>query len=132
MVSTKKILVVEDDRNLLEMIDDILRGEGYSPILAENCEQARIILDAENPALVILDLFLPDGDGFDLCRRVVGKIGRNTRVFVISGITNIDCKLKSFVCGARRFFGKPFDVDELVAAVREAVDSRAVFPVAGL
>lgn len=131
MRSAKKILIVEDDLNLLEMIGEIVRGEGYSAILAKNCDQAFRALENENPDLVILDILLPDGSGLDLCRKISGKIGLNARVFVVSGITSVECKLKSFVCGARRFFGKPFDVDELTAAVKDAIEPRPVASAAG-
>jgi DNA-binding response OmpR family regulator len=117
--SNKRILVVEDDSNLREMIGEMLEYSGHAVMLASNCKEALLNIENEAPDLILLDLSLPDGSGLDICRRTAGREGasKSATVFIISAKDSLDWKLKSFLCGAKRFFTKPFEMDELIEAI---------------
>lgn len=116
---TKKILLVEDDKDLREMLGEMLEWSGYETIHASSREEAFQILKGEMPDLILLDLMLPDGNGLDICRHVTGRKGSHglPSVFVMSGRTGMESKLSSFIGGAKRFFEKPFEMDNLIDAV---------------
>jgi len=120
MEDNRKILLVEDDRDMTQVMTDILEQAGYRSIAVSDCESAYRALEKESPDLVLLDLVLPDGSGFEVCRRAAsGKegIGCPVPVIILSAKSGLDCKIKSFMSGAVRYFTKPFDVEELIEAV---------------
>ena len=63
----KKILLVEDDLNMLELLEDLIEDEGYVATSAMDCRSAEKALRAESPDLILLDIGLPDGNSFDIC-----------------------------------------------------------------
>ena len=122
-MNSKKILLVEDDTDLREMVGEILESAGYATVHASNQEEAFKALGGEKPDLVLLDVMLPDGNGLDICRLIRGEENTGNRpvVFVLSGETSMDCRLKSYLYGAKRFFSKPFDPDELIDSVNKVM-----------
>jgi len=128
-MEVKKILFVEDDQDMIDTVSDVLEEEGYSLIGVNNCESARGILEREKPDLVLLDLMLPGGNSFDFCRTASQGLGDfiPLPVFILSGKTSVECKIKSFMNGATKYFTKPFDVDELVEAIR-GITERGALP----
>lgn len=120
MGGTKKILLVEDDRDMSQVVADLLELEGYESVIVSDCKSAYTAIEKERPDLVLLDLVLPDGVGFDVCRRAAsGSEGDSYAipVIVISAKSSLECKIKSFMSGAVKYFTKPFDVEELIGAI---------------
>ncbi|OQA90035.1 MAG: Swarming motility regulation protein RssB [bacterium ADurb.Bin236] len=123
-----KILVVEDDDDLRELLGEALENAGYRTELVSGYCEATRALETDKFDLVALDLMLPDGDGMEICDRAVNPRdgGSGAAVLVLSGRNSIECKLKSFMTGARRFVSKPFEIDELISAVKETLKGHCV------
>jgi len=111
-----KILVVDDDKNLLEVIKYNLVNEGYSVVIAENGTQAVEKARQEKPDLIILDVMLPEIDGLEVCR-ILRKEMSIPILMLSAKIDEID-KVVGLELGADDYIGKPFSVRELMARVR--------------
>jgi two-component system OmpR family response regulator len=111
-----KILVVDDDKNLLEVIKYNLSKEGYSVISAENGTQAIEIARQEKPDLIILDVMLPGIDGFEVCRILRKEM--SLPILILSAKTDEIDKVVGLELGADDYIAKPFSVRELMARVR--------------
>ena len=111
-----KILVVDDDKNLLEVIKYNLVNEGYSVILAETWTQAVEIARQEKLDLIILDVMLPGIDGFEVCRILRKEM--SVPILILSAKTDEIDKVVGLELGADDYISKPFSVRELMARVR--------------
>jgi DNA-binding response OmpR family regulator len=111
-----KILVVDDDKNLLEVIKYNLVNEGYSVVIAENGTQAVEKARQEKPDLIILDVMLPEIDGLEVCW-ILRKEMSIPILMLSAKIDEID-KVVGLELGADDYIGKPFSVRELMARVR--------------
>jgi two-component system OmpR family response regulator len=111
-----KILVVDDDKNLLEVIKYNLVNEGYTVIISENGTQAVEKARQEKPDLIILDVMLPEIDGLEVCR-ILRKEMSIPILMLSAKIDEID-KVVGLELGADDYIGKPFSVRELMARVR--------------
>jgi signal transduction histidine kinase len=113
------ILVVDDTVDNLKLLMDILTGAGYHARPAANGELALRSALAKEPALVLLDIMMPEMDGFEVCRRL--KQNEHTRdipVVFLSGLADTADKSKGFALGAVDYVTKPFHADEVLARVR--------------
>jgi two-component system alkaline phosphatase synthesis response regulator PhoP len=116
MTSQHSILVVEDETSIASFVAAYLRNAGYAVKTAASAQNALIQLAGETPALVILDLNLPDGDGVELCRRI-----RKTSDVPILMLTARDEDIDKIIgleVGADDYMTKPFNPRELVARVK--------------
>ncbi len=110
------VLLVEDDHNLRLTLEDNLREEGYEVRAAGTVADAWRA-QAESPAdVVILDLMLPDGDGYSLCKRL-RQHGHESRVLMLTARTLEDDLVKGFESGADDYLAKPYRLRELLARV---------------
>jgi two-component system, OmpR family, response regulator MprA len=137
-----RILVVEDDRFIREVVAIALRAEGYEVDLAEDGDRGWRYLAERSPSLVILDLALPYVDGLTICRRLRAT-PRQTHipVLVVSAVPNDGAARVALDAGADAFLHKPFDLAELVELVRRLIgppedsadaSARASVPVDGV
>jgi DNA-binding response OmpR family regulator len=111
-----RILVVEDDAALARVLRDNLSFEGFQVQWAAD---ARMAVDASKeftPDLVVLDVMLPDGDGFELCRYL--QQGGRTPVIMLSARSQKADKLRGLALGADDYVTKPFDLEELLARIK--------------
>ena len=116
MTASPTILVVEDETSIASFVAAYLRNAGYAVTTAATAQAALIHLAGESPALVILDLNLPDGDGVELCRRI-----RKTSDVPILMLTARDEDIDKIIgleVGADDYMTKPFNPRELVARVK--------------
>ena len=116
MTTPHTILVVEDETSIASFVAAYLRNAGYAVTTAASAQAALIQLASEAPALVILDLNLPDGDGVELCRRI-----RKTSDVPILMLTARDEDIDKIIgleVGADDYMTKPFNPRELVARVK--------------
>lgn len=111
-----KILVLEDDRKLQNLIKAYLESTGYNVLLASSLKEARSILDKEVPSLVILDLMLPDGNGESFSQEIreIGEIP----IIMVTAKSSEEDKLLGFSLGADDYVSKPFSPKELIARVK--------------
>lgn len=113
-----KILVIDDDPDIVELVRETLETEGYLVDSALSCREAEEYLAEKIPDLIVLDLILPDGDGYDLCRMITqNRKTRNTPVLMLTGKSSLDDRLRGFVDGARKYITKPFELDHLTNSV---------------
>jgi DNA-binding response OmpR family regulator len=111
-----KILLVEDDPNLLDLVGYTLRRERFVVLEAADGAQALRRYKADRPDLVVVDLGLPTLDGFEVLRRI--REEDDTPVLVITGRRQAQDVLRSFNLGTDDFVAKPFEFQELVARIR--------------
>ena len=118
------ILIVDDERDIRELISDILEDEGYATRLAGNSDEAMSAINAEAPALMVLDIWLKDSrmDGIDIIKSVK-RDNPDVPVVIISGHGNIEIAVAAIKQGAYDFIEKPFNIDQLLVVIRRAMET---------
>ena len=114
-----KILVIEDDRNILSMIQTVLDSNGYQVLTAQRCQQGILMLSSHVPDLVVLDLGLPDMDGEEFIR--ITRRSSTIPIIVLSARTEESDKVSALDLGANDYITKPFGTAELLARVRASL-----------
>lgn len=112
---TRQILIVEDDDNTSEVVCTLLKGAGYDPVVVDRGMAALDELSSSTPALVLLDINLPDIDGFEVLRKV--RTQSFLPLIVLSGYTKERDKVTALEAGADDYMAKPFSPEELLARV---------------
>lgn len=118
-----KILVVEDDPTIRLLIKKALQHHGCTVTEASSAKEGSDFAQKNNHDMVILDLRLPDGNGYDVCAKMREE-GINTPVLVLSAETDTDVKVKNLKVGADDYLTKPFSIEELLARI-EAINRRS-------
>lgn len=121
-----RLLIVEDDTDIVENLSILLQDEGYSVCHAYNVEDALKILHAENIDLVLLDITLPDGNGYSVCTTV--KRLTNAPVIFLTAMTDESSIITGFQLGADDYVTKPFKPMELICRVRNALRKSGKVP----
>ncbi|MFP4238849.1 sigma-54-dependent transcriptional regulator [Rhodosalinus sp.] len=118
------ILIVDDERDIRELIGDILEDEGYSVRLAGTSDEAMAAINAEPPGLLILDIWLKDSrmDGIDILK-TTKRDNPDVPVVIISGHGNIEIAVAAIKQGAYDFIEKPFNIDQLLVVIRRAMET---------
>lgn len=111
-----RILAVDDDRNNLKMLAFLLREEGYEVITADNGADALRMLDTQHPDLLILDIMMPQMDGFEVCKRV--RQTMDVPIVILSAKGETVDKVTGLELGADDYLPKPFEPSELIARVK--------------
>jgi len=112
-----RILVVDDEPNILDLVATVLRYEGFDVRVADNGQKALTTVGTFAPDLVILDIMLPDVDGFEVHRRL-STGGSPTPVLFLTARDATEDKVRGLTMGADDYVTKPFSLEELVARVR--------------
>jgi len=119
----KKILIVDDEKNLLALVGLHMQMAGHAPLSADNGQAALALAEQENPDLIILDVMLPKFDGWEVCRRIRNNDRRkHVPIIMLTARGEIEDKLKSFEVGADDHIAKPFSPRELVARVNRLLE----------
>lgn len=109
------VLIVEDNRETRAMLNAVLEDAGFRPVCVGGVRDAEAYLEDHRPALVILDLALPDGDGLDICRSIrEGTQFPDVPIIALTGKAALPDKRKGFSSGVDQYLTKPIDMDELV------------------
>ncbi len=116
MASKQKILIVDDDANIAELISLYLIKECYETKIVEDGEMALQVYDSFQPNLILLDLMLPGIDGYQVCREIRNRA--NTPIIMLSAKGEVFDKVLGLELGADDYIIKPFDSKELVARVK--------------
>lgn len=116
MVNKQKILIVDDDNNIAELISLYLTKECFETMIVGDGESALSAVDSFSPNLILLDLMLPGIDGYQVCREVRSK--SNIPIIMLSAKGEIFDKVLGLELGADDYMEKPFDSKELVARVK--------------
>ncbi len=119
-----RILVVDDETDIRQLISDILEDEGYDVESAENGEAARAAFSRETPDLVLLDIWMPDVDGISLLKEWSSGDGVACPVVMISGHGTLETAVEATRLGAVDFIQKPVSLAKLLATVKQALGTR--------
>lgn len=115
----RKILIIEDDRDIVEMLDYNLKEEGYETVSALNGEQGIALAGKERPDLIILDIMLPIMDGFEVCRALKNDDSvAHIPIIILSAKSQETDKVVGLELGADDYVTKPFSPRELIARTR--------------
>ena len=125
MTEKGTILIVDDSPENLKLLTDTLTPEGYRVISASSGEQALAAVAARPPELVLLDIRMPDMDGFEVYRRLKSRVeSRDLPVILLSAITEMVRRVEGLKLGAVDFISKPFQIEELLARVQTQLELR--------
>ncbi len=113
--SSKKILVVDDDQDLLTLVAFVLEGEGYVVETASDGRQALAALERCMPDLILLDVKMPVMNGWEFAREFHARYNSRAPIVVVTAAD--DARKRAEEVGASAWVGKPFDLDALTAAV---------------
>ena len=118
------ILIVDDERDIRELIAEILADEGYTTRTAANSDDCMAEINVAEPALMILDIWLKDSrmDGIDILK-TVKRDNPDVPVVIISGHGNIEIAVAAIKQGAYDFIEKPFNIDQLMVVVARAMET---------
>lgn len=109
------ILIVEDNKELAELLCDFLRAENYTVSVAESGEKALLLYRRYGARLLVLDVMLPGIDGFSVCTKI--REESNTPILIVSAKTEKDDKLAGLLAGADDYIEKPYDIDIMLAKI---------------
>ncbi|MCA0273682.1 MAG: sigma-54 dependent transcriptional regulator [Proteobacteria bacterium] len=118
------ILIVDDERDIRELISDILQDEGFSTRLASNSDECMAEINTAAPSLMILDIWLKDSrmDGIDILKSVK-RDNPDVPIIIISGHGNIEIAVAAIKQGAYDFIEKPFNIDQLTVVISRAMET---------
>ena len=116
MAAKQKILIVDDDTNIAELISLYLTKECYETMIVNDGEEALSVFRTFQPNLILLDLMLPGIDGYQVCREIRSKA--STPIIMLSAKGEVFDKVLGLELGADDYIIKPFDSKELVARVK--------------
>jgi two-component system response regulator VicR len=112
----RKILIVDDERNIVDIVKYNLQKEGYETLEAYDGEEGLDLALRENPELILLDIMMPKIDGYEVCRRI--RENMQTPIIMLTARAEEVDKVMGFELGADDYVTKPFGVRELMARVK--------------
>lgn len=119
------IMVVDDERYVLEMIGEILKKEGYQPILFQDPLESLKALESVKPDLILLDILMPELDGYGFCGKLQAKKElAYIPVIFLTALTAEQNKTKAFALGAADYLTKPFEKEKLLASIKKHLETR--------
>jgi len=113
---SKKILIVDDERNIVDILNHNLAKEGYTTCQAYDGEQAVEVAKNEKPDLILLDVMLPKKDGFSVCKEI--RQNSNVPILMVTAKEDVVDKIIGLELGADDYITKPFSVREVMARVK--------------
>ena len=121
----RKILIAEDEPNIVISLEFLLKGAGYEVAVARDGEEALRLIWALRPDLVVLDIMLPSVSGFEVCRRIrEGHESKDTKVLMLTA-RGLESEVeKGMAAGANAYMTKPFATRELVQTVADLLATR--------
>src|ERR1700742_1463339 len=110
-----RVLIVEDDPNIVDLMRANLAVRGFDTLVSFDGSKALTLLETEEPDIVLLDLMLPEVDGFELCRQIRER--SNVAIIVVSARGGERDKVTALNMGADDYMTKPFGIEELLARI---------------
>ena len=121
-----KVLVVDDEPNIIMSLDFLIRKEGYQLFIARNGTEALEIAYAEKPDLVVLDIMMPDIDGYEVCQRIKSDQNlKHTKVIFLSAKSRESDIQKGLSQGGDLYVTKPFSTRNLMKEIKAFVNQKA-------
>lgn len=109
------ILIVEDNKELANLLSDFLRAENYTVSIAETGEKALLLYEKYCARLIVLDIMLPGINGFSVCKKI--REENNVPIIIVSAKDNKEDKINGLVLGADDYIEKPYDIDIMLAKI---------------
>jgi len=123
----EKILVIDDDITFLKMIEMVLEMNNYDPVIVNNGQQALELLEGEKPNLILLDLMMPNMNGFEVLEKLKSSTHtKNIPVVIVSAVEDQESINKVWKMGVIDFIAKGAGLDKLVASIKRNLDSGTV------
>ena len=113
---SNEILIVEDDKSINNILFYALKSEGYKPYSTFSLKEARDYININLPNLILLDLNLPDGNGFDLCKEINSKY--SIPIIILTAKNDVVDKVLGLKLGADDYITKPFHIKEVLSRVK--------------
>lgn len=113
---SNEILIVEDDKSINDILFYALKSEGYKPYSTFTLKEARDFININLPNLILLDLNLPDGNGFDLCKEINSKY--SIPIIILTAKNDVVDKVLGLELGADDYITKPFHIKEVLSRVK--------------
>jgi len=118
-----KILIIDDDKGLRTVLSDLVKSEGYEAFTAGNGKVALKEISTHSPDIVLLDIRLPGVDGMTILERI-REIDKHIIIIMMTGHGDIKDAVRAIKLGAFDYITKPFNNDEIIAAVKKALKNR--------
>jgi len=115
------VMVVEDDREMNELQRELLASHGLEAVAAYTGVEALEVVSSSRASAVLLDVMLPEMDGFETCVRLRAG-STHLPIVIITALDNEDCRRRGFEAGADAYFVKPFNPDDVIATLRMLID----------
>lgn len=125
-MSVDKILIVDDDKNICDLLRIYLEKKGYSTIISYNGEEAMVKFNALNPNIVLLDIMLPGMDGWQICREI-RKVS-SVPILILTAKGEVFDKVLGLELGADDYIVKPFDTKEVLARIKAVTRRTSLMP----
>lgn len=118
-----KIMMVDDDKLVTELLQKLLRADGFETVAINDSSKAIELAKTELPDLFLLDLMMPQPDGFRLCRMLRDeKLFAHTPIIIVTALDDSDSRAVAFGAGATDYLTKPFHPGELKDKIIEALE----------
>lgn len=118
----KKILIVDDEPNILMSLEFLMKKEGYEVFVARDGSEALDIISAERPDIVVLDIMMPNVDGYEVCRKIKdSQEMKHIQVVFLSAKSKPEDIEKGYEMGADLYLTKPFSTRNLVKEVKKLI-----------
>lgn len=116
MDEKRKVLIVDDDRDIVTIVSTILSGRGWDIKAAYNGREALEAVTASKPDIILLDIMMPEMNGIEVLKRIK-KIDTDARIIMITAFGDVESYLDSMELGAYEYINKPFETDELLEMI---------------
>lgn len=118
MNDKKKILIVDDDKDIVKIVTTMLEGRGWDVNAAYNGHEALDVVNQSRPDIILLDIMMPEMNGIEVLKRIK-KIDAGTRIVMITAFGDVESYLDSMELGAYEYINKPFETDELLEMIEK-------------
>ena len=116
MDEKRKVLIVDDDKDIVTIVSTILGGRGWDIKAAYNGREALEAVTASKPDIILLDIMMPEMNGIEVLKRIK-KIDTDARIIMITAFGDVESYLDSMELGAYEYINKPFETDELLEMI---------------
>ncbi len=118
-----RIMVVDDEVEATTLYREVLTMEGFEAIIENQSSKAMLVADSTNPDLFVLDLMMPEPDGFKLCRMLrADPRYKRTPILIVTALDNTDSKIVAMGAGANDYLTKPFRIHDLSTRIRKLLN----------
>ncbi|MFP5247640.1 MAG: HD domain-containing phosphohydrolase [Thermoanaerobaculia bacterium] len=119
------VLAVDDNEQNLQLLEEYLGSWGYDVVLARDGREAVDLYPRYNPSIIVLDVMMPNMDGYEACQLIKGSpAGRTIPILMLTALTGADDKIRALECGADDFLNKPINREELRTRIRSLIKIR--------